>query len=208
MPLACLITFHMKQSSAVKTLQIVVVWLSLLLGGWACSSDDSESGESSSRGGADPEAVAEEVAPSNSRGRDPDLRLEIASAGDARELSVVLRSALRSDRPGNRLAGARALAQLHTTDALPLLSLALRDPEPTVREVASMGIAALGPDEAADRESLLLGALASEGEDRVIAAMIQDLGRIGGRASRGPILHAVASEEADVRIAACRGLAE
>ena len=128
-----------------------------------------------------------------------------AAAADARTLEPLL-SLLDAPLAADRARATLAIARQHDPLATPHLLHALRDPDPTVRGHASLGLAGLGR-EVEGLEPALLAALASETDPEVRANELRDLGRMGGESSLPAFTSGLASDSASERAGACHGLA-
>lgn len=157
-------------------------------------------------GDGSPVADAARVVRGDRAAREEPPIAAILADADARSLTPRLREALRSSDVDRRRVAAIAIARLHDPRALPELRAALGDPDARVRANASLGLGALSEEAPREAERLLLGALAAEPDPSTRAAMLSDLGRIASDTAIPALREGLASEDADVRAGACRGL--
>ena len=170
----------------------------LLLATCACDCSDP-----STREPEDPTTTAETPPAEDDPAKD---RLAMLAAADRRVLSEALRDGARSGDVETRRVASLAVARLHDPAAVPVLEHALADPDPVVRRRASLGLGALEDRAPDDASAALLGALAAETVTANRAAMLTDLGRIGGEDAVGAFREALAGNEPEARAAACTGL--
>lgn len=130
---------------------------------------------------------------------------EVWAAADARS-SVDLLAGLDSPLAEDRERATLALARLHDPAVRSLLLLRLRDPSPSVRAAAGLGLGALGRDEAT--EAALIGALAAETDPARRAELLWDLGRAGSASVLPTLEAALAEGGAAERAAACHAAAQ
>lgn len=136
--------------------------------------------------------------------------LDLTCSTDGRARDGALERALRSADPELRAAAMRGLARMQdpSDESISLLSAGLRDPEPAVRDQASLGLGALGPEAPERVGQALAGAIASEEDVELRSSMIRDLGRLRTDDALAAIVPELRSAEPAYRAAACFGVAE
>src|SRR5689334_6801189 len=112
--------------------------------------------------------------------------------------------ALKGDEAKVRANAADALGRTHNPIALqPLLDILLNDPEPTVRQAATVGLLYLAHPDSIDA---LLNALQHDVDVKVRAGAITTLSCIDDERVVRPLIDALSNQVADIRISAAASL--
>ena len=154
-------------------MRLHLLWSALLMVGTGCAA-------SRPRGGTTTEE-ASDVAKGS-----------VAASEGIRAAAATFAPALASTDAGTRSRALLALARLERLDAVEPILAAVKDPDPSVRALAAFAAGqldlALDPQRAAHEEmrqvieSVLVAALAAEGQAPVRIALIRAVGRLGSRA--------------------------
>jgi cyclophilin family peptidyl-prolyl cis-trans isomerase len=131
---------------------------------------------------------------------------DVLAEADARAPGAAVERARTSPDADLRRHAALALARQHDPATVDRLLFALRDPDPAVRDAASLGLGALedaAPDAAT---AALLGALAAETDPDLRGRHLEDLGRLATDEALASFPASIAADSPAERRGACRGL--
>jgi cyclophilin family peptidyl-prolyl cis-trans isomerase/HEAT repeat protein len=121
-------------------------------------------------------------------------------------LTRELRAALVGADPALRAEATLAVARLHDPEATALLGASLGDPDPRVRQAASLGLGAFEDEAPADVRARLLGAFATDPDPLTRAVFLSDLGRVGGADAEPAYAAGLQDAAPALREAACRAV--
>lgn len=131
---------------------------------------------------------------------------EILADADARTLTDRIRASIAAPEPQLRQSAVSALVRLRDPTVAPLLVAALRDPDPEVRDRASLGLGGLEASAPEGVPAALLGALVAEPDPERRAHLLEDGGRIASDELLAAYPSALAADHPLERRGACRGL--
>lgn len=137
---------------------------------------------------------------------------ELVAAADRRapapDDAVVLGA--RAPDPALRRAALLAAARAHDPGdaSIALLRAGLRDPDATVRDAASLGLGALGPEAPRGLDAVLAGAVVAEEDAATRAVMLRDLGRLATDRALAAVAAHLRDADPLAREAACLAVAE